>query len=64
MADPQKIKVLIEAYYATVTDEQFEADLRAWCPEFFDERFFTEPRGNRPSHPDDIVQVGMLQETG
>lgn len=61
MVDPKKLKVLIEAYYANVTDEQFEADVRAWCPEFFDERFFTEPRGNRPSHPDDHLQIAASQ---
>jgi hypothetical protein len=61
MVDPQKLKVLIEAYYANVTDEQFEADLRAWCPEFFDDRFFTELRGSRPSHPDDHLQQTATQ---
>lgn len=41
MIDPNEAKAIIEQYFAEVTDEQFEHDLRQWCPEVFDERYFT-----------------------
>jgi len=62
MLDPKEAQQILKHYFDTVSKEQFEADLRAFCPELFDERYFTLPYGQRPAHPVEIRQAQQLAE--
>lgn len=62
MLDPKEAQQILKHYFDTVTKEQFEADLHAFCPELFDEGYFTLPYGQCPAHPVEVWQAELLAE--
>ncbi len=62
MVDIAKAKKSLEDYFANVTKEQFNTDLKKFCPELFEEEKEAQNNSIEPTSPDrDSAQLAHTE---